>query len=57
MGRVTVTALISAVVTGCIAGVAFAAAGVPTSGAVVLGVVVVLLLAIVQLALAYAARD
>lgn len=50
------TAALSAVVTGCIAGVAFALAGTPVTGAVVVGVVVVVLLGLVHFAVDYAAR-
>jgi hypothetical protein len=56
MTRVTITALLAAVVTGGIAGVAFWAAGVPRPGAVMLGAVVALVLGIVQAALWWASR-
>lgn len=49
--------VVAAVLTGCIAGVAFAASGMPTPGAVIMGAAVVVLVLIIQAAVAYAGGD
>ena len=49
--------VVSALVTGCVAGVAFALSGTPTTGAGIVGAAVVVLVGIIQAAVAYAGGD